>query len=157
MPPPTTTDPFSETARAGFVQSPGPGDLFLLAVAWLMLLGVVPAVRVLGVLRVRHLLAGATRWPRYPGGLAPERVGRAVRAASRAVPGVSCLGQALAAEALLRAHAEPVALALGLGRDDAGRLEGHAWLECEGVVVVGGPDVSRYARLDGVRPLPARE
>jgi hypothetical protein len=63
----------------------------------------------------------------------------------------------LAGEALLHQQGSPGRLALGFGRDPAGRLEGHAWLECEGTLVVGGVDVSRYTRLAVTRPIEERE
>ena len=75
-----------------------------------------------------------------------DRIAWAVRAASRFVPGGTCLPQALAAEFMLIRHGYPAQLRIGMARM-ADALEGHAWVECNGAVVVGGGDVGRYTAL----------
>ncbi|HEX2570901.1 MAG TPA: lasso peptide biosynthesis B2 protein [Polyangia bacterium] len=62
---------------------------------------------------------------------AVERVRWAVAAVSRRVPGASCLTQALAARMLLGRKGIAAEVRIGVRRDEAGRIAGHAWLEGE--------------------------
>jgi hypothetical protein len=69
----------------------------------------------------------------------PEEVGRAVSRAGRAAPfDASCLVQALATRWILGRSGFDARLRLGAARDPAGAMSAHAWVECEGRVVVGG-------------------
>ena len=68
----------------------------------------------------------------------PGTIGWAVNAASRLVPGSTCLVRALAAHSLCLRYGYPATVRLGARRDQAGDLEAHAWLELGGEVVVGG-------------------
>ena len=77
------------------------------------------------------------------------RVCWAVRALSPWVRGSTCLVQALVAGVLCRRLGHPVELRMGMARGPEGGIEGHAWLECRGIVVLGGPDASRYVPLTG--------
>lgn len=71
----------------------------------------------------------------------------AVAQARRASPGTTCLTRALAAGWMLRRRGQPARLVIGVARGKDG-LEAHAWLELDGVVIVGGEaEVRRYARL----------
>lgn len=88
-----------------------------------------------------------------PGPNSPMRVGWAVRAVSRYVPGASCLTQALAARSLLAAEGRPSRLQLGMARID-GRPQAHAWLESEGAIVIGGEGHSRFAPFKSIAPTP---
>ena len=73
--------------------------------------------------------------------LPPERIGWAVRAAARRVPGArTCLVEALAAETLLARHGHAAQLRIGIARAGAG-IEAHAWLEREGHPVFGRPRI----------------
>ncbi|MBU1325923.1 MAG: lasso peptide biosynthesis B2 protein [Alphaproteobacteria bacterium] len=64
----------------------------------------------------------------------------AVAAAARRVPfRAVCLQQALAAEAMLRRRRIATVLHLGSGRDGAGEMTAHAWLDAAGVPVTGYP------------------
>ena len=66
----------------------------------------------------------------------------AVTAASRRVPGrTTCLSQALTAQALLARNGYPSRLQFGVVRGTRGEVEGHAWVECEGRVLIGGTPV----------------
>jgi hypothetical protein len=72
----------------------------------------------------------------------------AVRSAGRWVPRATCLTQALAAQFLLARRGRRVSVQIGVGRSEANRFEAHAWLECDGAVVIGGGDSrSRYTHL----------
>ena len=68
----------------------------------------------------------------------------------------SCLAQALGGQFLLRRHGYPAYLRIGVHKDENGKLHAHAWVESEGVVVIGGPssELNHYVPLpdlDGVR------
>jgi hypothetical protein len=113
----------------------------------------VPAIRLgLWLLPVRvvgRALGAIVR--RTPGrttdpGLA-DRVGRAVGRASRMVPGATCLTQALAAQALLEGHGLPTRLHIGVVRDEGQVVRGHAWVESQGVAVIGAAMAGRWSPL----------
>ena len=73
----------------------------------------------------------------------------AVRVVSRAVPGATCLTQALAAQLLLARRGCPSRLKIGVARTPDARLRAHAWLESDGLVVLGGSGVEEYTPLAG--------
>ena len=77
-----------------------------------------------------------------------ERFVWAVRVASRYLPRTTCLTQALAAQALLASAGHESSIEIGVANDGQG-LEAHAWLTCRNQIVIGGPEVTRYARLTG--------
>jgi hypothetical protein len=71
------------------------------------------------------------------------RIVWAVRAASRRLPGGrTCLIEALAADVMLRRRGHAPVLHLGVRKrnDRVAPLDGHAWLVCDGRVVVGAVD-----------------
>jgi hypothetical protein len=77
-----------------------------------------------------------------------EIIGRAVAAASRYVPAASCLTQALAGQILLTQHDEAARICIGVAKNDAGKLEAHAWVENRGRIVIGAaPDLCRFTPL----------
>ncbi|MBI4421387.1 MAG: lasso peptide biosynthesis B2 protein [Gemmatimonadetes bacterium] len=93
-----------------------------------------------------------------------ERVSWAITAASRRLPGTtSCLAQALVAERMLRRRGHTPELRIGVRhgpmpqseRRSALRkapLDAHAWVECDGVVVVGQrADLADYGVLSAGR------
>jgi hypothetical protein len=55
------------------------------------------------------------------------------------VPGRTCLNDALAADVMLcrRGYGSLLRLGVKKGRDPAGPLEAHAWVECDGAIVTG--------------------
>jgi transglutaminase superfamily protein len=79
-----------------------------------------------------------------------DRLAWAVTVASRYVPRATCLTQALAAQVLLGRHGHLSQLHVGVATGEEGRLEGHAWLESQGRIVVGGGELSRYTLLSGM-------
>jgi hypothetical protein len=116
---------------------------------------------------VSRLLDKATR--RRVAVAAPaRRIAWAIGAAARYIPAVTCLAQALAARAMLARHGHAAQLRIGVARaasqPSAGRmsldsqfsilnaqfsiLEAHAWVECDGAVLVGNlADLARYTAL----------
>ena len=69
--------------------------------------------------------------------LSADRIAWAVRAVSPFVPRASCLTQALAGQVLLARRGHPTCLRIGVARKSRDGLEAHAWLECEGQIVLG--------------------
>ena len=68
----------------------------------------------------------------------------------------SCLTQALGGQFLLSRHGYQPHLRIGVQIDEKGKLHAHAWVESEGVVIIGGPDselelYTPLPELDGVR------
>jgi hypothetical protein len=61
----------------------------------------------------------------------------AVSAAARRVPRATCLTQALATQIMLGRRGHRTSLQLGIMKSQAGKLDGHAWLERNGKVLIG--------------------
>lgn len=126
-----------------------PSDRRLILAVAIVLPAVRLGLRLLPVHTVRTLMArligrrpaAATSEPGYP-----ERVGWAVRAVAPDL-GASCLPQALTAALLLERRGHPVTLTIGVRRDENNRFAGHAWVECDGRIVVGGGDLSAYTPI----------
>ena len=77
-----------------------------------------------------------------------ERVAFMVRAASNAFPGGhNCLVQALAAETMLLRRGYPAELRIGVANPTAQGFKAHAWLESEGLVVIGDFELESYVPL----------
>lgn len=76
------------------------------------------------------------------------RVARAVTLASRAMPHrATCLVQALTAQLFLERRGIATRLHIGFAKaEQEGRVEGHAWLEYQGEVVIGdNGELGRFA------------
>jgi hypothetical protein len=61
----------------------------------------------------------------------------------------ACLGQALAARALLQRREIPCVLTLGLGRHDHSHLRAHAWLRAGNLTITGGRGRSAFSPVAG--------
>jgi len=73
---------------------------------------------------------------------------RAAGAAARRIGVATCLGQALVVHTMLRRHGHAAVLRIGVRRDGAASFEAHAWVECNGTVVIGElPEMAAYAVL----------
>jgi hypothetical protein len=83
--------------------------------------------------------------PAANGKLPPEKIAWAVTAAARYVPRATCLVQALAARRLCTQAGYATSLHFGVRQ--AGGFSAHAWLECEGRILVGGEEAEEYAEL----------
>jgi hypothetical protein len=123
--------------------------------AAVVLLVVRAALRVCSFGTVERLLA---RWSRpWAGRVATpasesRRLGSAVRAIARRLPGTSCLAATLAAEAMLLRRGISSVRHIGVRPPSPGSpLDAHAWLECEGAIVVGEDvDLQKYRILTKV-------
>lgn len=73
----------------------------------------------------------------------PTRIAHLVDAAARRIPGrPACLTRSVTLCCLLRRRGLPATLRVGV-RKSEGRLEAHAWVELDGVVVNDRDDVAR--------------
>ncbi len=80
--------------------------------------------------------------------LPAEQIAWAIRVVSRYLPGtMNCLVQALAAQAMLARRGHPSCVRIGVAKDEGGQLKAHAWVECEGKIVIGGVGVPQYTAL----------
>ncbi len=58
----------------------------------------------------------------------------------------SCLARAFAALAMLRRRGIPAKLCLGVARE-SGQVIGHAWVEINGEMIVGGAEAAGFQRI----------
>jgi hypothetical protein len=88
---------------------------------------------------------------RLPSRSSPPPLGRvawAVNTASRHVPGVnSCLVRALTARVILMRRQRDAVLHYGVAWSGPDSFEAHAWVESDGVVVVGSTESERFTPL----------
>jgi hypothetical protein len=122
----------------------------MLAVAWLALIRLV--LGRLPFATLRRLAIGRPRNAASPprGREFIERVVWAVAAVSRRAPGwTTCLTQALTVQAMLARRGYPSRLHIGVTRSGQGELDGHAWVEYEGYILIGGsaPELARFVPL----------
>lgn len=130
-----------------------PGDRRLVREALLWFLAIRVALRLFPFARV-------TRWAerRHRGredrartaapGQTPARIGWATAAVARRVaPPRSCLAQALTAQVMLGARGRAATIRFGAKREGAAPLDAHAWLECDGAVLVGDETRGDFVEL----------
>ena len=81
-----------------------------------------------------------------------KRIAWAVAVTSRYIPFTKCLAQALVTQILFARYGYPSQLRIGVVKDGPERLKAHAWVESQGMIVVGNMhDLSRF------KPLPTLE
>jgi hypothetical protein len=107
-------------------------------------------LRLLSFVNLRRLLDG---WANRPTARArqtpPQAIGWAVAAIGSRSPARTCLIEALTADAMLRRRQHESVLQLGVRKttDRLRPLDGHAWVESNGLVVVGMlENLADYAR-----------
>lgn len=89
-----------------------------------------------------------------------DRIVWAVVVASNYVPGTrTCLPRALAAQTLLTRHGYEACLRIGVVKGTAGEFKAHAWVENQGIIVIGDLDnLSHYSPLPSLdRATPGKE
>ena len=124
----------------------------VIQVAFMMIM-VRLALRFLPVKITRRLLAWDEPTCRMPAMNDPaykDRVVWAVSAVGRQILGDGpCLTQALATQWLLKRRGYRASIHIGVTKDRNARLVAHAWVESDGVIVIGGSqkDLERYTRL----------
>jgi len=125
---------------AAFLALPG-SDRFLLLEA----LATIAAVRVaLHLTSVDRLRSWAARVK--PGTGSVDRISWAVRVASRLLSGTTCLGSALVLQRLLSTQGHASELHIGVAKQDQ-RFAAHAWVVCEGRILMGDDEHDDYTRL----------
>jgi hypothetical protein len=75
-----------------------------------------------------------------------EQLTWAVKVASRRVPGVTCLSQAIALQRLLSGNGRCSELRIGVD-NSAGRFTAHAWLILNDRILIGGSALENYKLL----------
>jgi hypothetical protein len=124
---------------------PAPALALALATLGLMVaarcaLWLVPFRSIRQVVESRHPASMLKGW------VTSRQVAWMVRVASRYVPRATCLTQALTAQILLNWAGIENILHIGVAKDE--EFESHAWIECEGRVLVGGAAQSaRYKTI----------
>jgi hypothetical protein len=79
---------------------------------------------------------------------APLDIARAAQAMSRRTGGTTCLADALVVYTMLNRRRRAPRLRIGVRRDARQSIEGHAWVECDGAIVIGEvPGLAHYALL----------
>jgi hypothetical protein len=91
--------------------------------------------------------------PSAPSSLTPELIAQALDRARRGMPGVyKCLPVSYTGHLLLHRHGHDSRVQVGVARDAEGKVEAHAWVECEGRVLIGElPDLSRFVPFPPLR------
>jgi hypothetical protein len=117
------------------------GDRALLLKAVGMLVLVRFALHLLPLARLR---AWATRRGAHEAPV--DRIVWAVSAASRRMPGTSCLISAFALQRLLSRAGYASELHIGVAKRDE-KLAAHAWVVCEGRILIGAHDDDPYTPL----------
>jgi hypothetical protein len=81
-------------------------------------------------------------------GLGAAEISWAVNAVGRRLgPLTTCLGMALVARLLLTRRSIPSRLHFGVARDEVRNFTAHAWLECDGRVIVGRSEARNFTPL----------
>lgn len=77
-----------------------------------------------------------------------EIIIRAVKSTSRYIPKATCLTQAIAARYLLSRLGSRAELRIGVNREGKEDFNAHAWLECQGKIIIGDFEgISKYTPL----------
>lgn len=121
------------------------------------------AVALIAVFRIaldgfsfRHAARLMERWARYDGSppddFSPEEIAHAIRLASGGMlRDRPCLPQALALHLLYRRRGIDSRLRIGVKKDAAGKLEAHAWVQRDALVVIGAlPNLHEYSVMPDI-------
>ncbi len=130
-----------------------PGDWQFLAQTFFILAGIRIGLLLLNfrdLLKFLHRISQPSRKAAKP--VSINKIVWAVNVASRYLPGVKCLARALATELIMRRYSYNPDLRIGVAKDTTGKLEAHAWIEYQGLIIIGNlSDLSRFI------PLPSLE
>ena len=122
-----------------------------------LLLGLVrAALALLPFATVQDLAArwSAVRRFRHSAQPTAARVALAVQVASRYVPHAACLAHALAAHRLLARYGYGSHIQIGVIKRPGAPLQAHAWVECNGRVVIGDTgQLEQYTILSATRSM----
>lgn len=107
---------------------------------------VAAALRTVTYARLQNMLGYIARVPRRTPSSVSD-ITWAISAAGRRMGGATCLAEAAVAHTMLRRHGHHARLRIGVRRGES-VLEAHAWVECDGTVVMGElPEMTGYAML----------
>src|SRR5690349_20360570 len=88
-----------------------------------------------------HLLRGklVTCQPivNSPSSLKPTQIAWAINRTACLIPRSTCLVRAIADNHLLTRHGHASTIHIGVAKPEAKAFEAHAWVECNGVILVG--------------------
>jgi hypothetical protein len=117
----------------------------LILIRVLLVVGVARATLwILPMEAARKLVASATTGT---AGYSIKQLLWAVKVTSRYLPGATCLTQALAAQAPLTRSGYPSQVEIGVAKNESRRFQAHAWVVCQGEIVLGGQQVEQYNPL----------
>jgi len=119
-----------------------PREFWLVAEAFILLGCTQILLRVCHFQRLRRILGRVMNVALWvsPRSVPADTLAWALRAARRRLPFyATCFGEAVAAESLFRRYGYTPVMRVGAMRRE-GAFRAHAWLELDGVVVVGGPE-----------------
>jgi hypothetical protein len=140
-----------------FVALPA-ADRWLLAQAGLLVVSIRIGLWVLPFRWLKEFIGSMGQGAAEPQGLNrdfPFKVAWTVQVSSQLVPRASCLTQALATQLMLARRGYQSNLRIGVMRDEGGKFEAHAWVESQGVVIIGGrQDLTRYVPLPSLKGHP---
>lgn len=132
-------------------------DWLLVTKAWMWFgaievgLSCMPIQNLLRIIQRQTKLRTSTRKKeeeKEPQRPSPERVAYCVGLAARTnVFDSTCLKKALVLYALLTRQGFDAQLLIGAAKATKGQLDAHAWLECQGKVLMGDPSHGHYATL----------
>jgi hypothetical protein len=139
--------------HATHVQRRSVGGVWLLLQAGLALAAVKAALRIWSLQRVLRVVDRVARPHATPSGVSPELIAWSVKRVSPFVRGGrNCLVRALAAQLLLARRGCSAHLRIGFARSAQGQLEGHAWLRCDGRVLIGDEiDLNHFTPIPDTR------
>ncbi|MEX2541901.1 MAG: lasso peptide biosynthesis B2 protein [Trueperaceae bacterium] len=80
-----------------------------------------------------------------------RRLAWAVTAVSSRVPSATCLTRALALQVLLRQRGSPSEVHVGMASTSRGDVQGHAWLEWQQEVLIGGGELLAFKSMVTLR------
>jgi len=78
--------------------------------------------------------------------LKPNKIAWAITRIAPLIPRSTCLVRAIAAHDLLTRHGHASTIHIGVAKSEANAFEAHAWVECNGVILVGRTD-TQYTPL----------
>jgi hypothetical protein len=126
-----------------------PPKRVLLLQALTLVTGARVALKVLPFSVVRRALSKLATPP--TASPAPAHLGEviwAIETIGRQFPGVgTCLTQALAAHVLVGRSGHKSHLRIGVARSADGKFDAHAWLESDGVILIGSASHARYVPM----------
>lgn len=114
-------------------------DKWLFLTAFLLLVAARLALSIIGYKRIPKFRSSIKA---DPSAALSMRIGWAIDFSSKAVPGATCLVQAVAGQWLLLLRGYRTEIRIGVKKGVTQKLEAHAWLVSGQTVIVGGTDDS---------------